>query len=232
MSYTSNSNLASPIHQRERELLLAGRSYAEVAAALGVKHGSVAERNRLVYGVNLRNAFAERIEREGIPVRLSVSDEFGYWFSGFFDGEGCLSVFSRPRTDRYFERRLGVQIMLRDDDGHVVDYIKDKIGIGLAYRSPGRFTTNPKATYRCEAIKDLAEVFIPLFDKYPLHTKKGREYAIWRKLVIFQYTVTLGGYSQRAACTEEDNAFFDSLLQQIRDIRTYPGSVGIAQIEE
>src|SRR5258708_26904556 len=24
------------------------------------------------------------------PIRLNVSDEFGYWFSGFFDGQGCL----------------------------------------------------------------------------------------------------------------------------------------------
>ena len=223
MSYTSKSNLDKPIHQREREMLQAGFSYAEVAQSLGSRHKSISERNRLVYKINLRDAFTRRINRDGIPCRLNVSDAFGHWFTGFFDGEGCLTVFSRARRDRYFERRVGIQIILRDDDADVIARIKDNLGVGLISR--GNYTgRNPTICYRCEPIKDLAEVIVPLLDKYPLYTKKAREYVIWRQLVIFQYTVTLGGYSQRASGTVEDNTFFDACRQKIVDIRTYTSS--------
>ena len=72
MSYTSDSKLDKPIHQKERELLLAGFSYAEVADALNVRHKSVSERNRLVYGINIQDAFRRRIDRNGIPNRYSI----------------------------------------------------------------------------------------------------------------------------------------------------------------
>ena len=221
MGYTAESDLDSPIRSKEREMLVAGFSYAEVAYALGVRHKSVSERNRLVYRVDLRAAFAARVERGGTPCRLAVSDAFGYWFSGFFDGEGCLTIFSRARKDRYFERRVGIQIMLRDDDADVIRRIKDNLGVGLVYASDGNGSTNPKATYRCEQVKDLTEVIVPLFEKYPLHSKKAREFAIWKQAVRSQYIVTLGGYSQRASCTDKENAAFDEARKAIRNIRTY-----------
>lgn len=206
-------------------MLLAGLSYAEIAQALGVRHRSVSERNRLVYRVDLQAAFAARLERDGIPCRLQVSDAFGYWFSGFFDGEGCLTVFSRPRKDRYVERRVGIQVMLRDDDAEVIRLIKNNLGVGLTYAGKGNGNTNPKATFRCEQIQDLAEVIVPLFEKYPLHSKKGREFAVWKGLVRSQYLLTLGGYSQRASSTAAQNAAFDAGREAIRQIRTYAKTV-------
>ncbi|MEW6213300.1 MAG: LAGLIDADG family homing endonuclease [Acidobacteriota bacterium] len=222
MSYTGESNLNGSVHQREREMLLAGFSYTEIAQATGGRIKSISERNRLVYQIDIRDAFVRRIEREGIPVRLNVTDAFGYWFSGFFDGEGCLGVMSRRRKDGYFERRLGIQIMLRDDDVDAIRRIKDNLKIGLVYETskPNR-TTNPKATFRVEKIQDLAEIIIPLFEKYPLYTKKGREFTIWKRLVVAQYVSTLGGYSQRTSRPDEYNAAFDEGMNAIREIRTY-----------
>lgn len=222
MSYTSESKLDLPIHHQEREMLSAGFSYAEIAHKLGSRHKSISERNRIVYNIDLRTAFKKRIERDGIPNRLNITDAFGNWFAGFFDGEGCLTVFSRIRGDGYYDRRVGIQIMTRDDDANTIIRIKDQLGVGIVNRGdyPGR---NPTIMYRCEAIKDLAEVIIPIFDRYTLYTKKASEYKFWRELVVFQYTITLGGYSQRTSSTIEDNAFFDSLRQKIVDIRTYSG---------
>jgi len=222
MSYTSESKINPAVAEQEVEMLKAGRSYAEVAKALGTRHKSISERNRLVYGIDIQAAFAARVEREGIPIRLAVSDPFGYWFSGFFDGEGCLSVFSRQRPGRYAERRIGIQIMLRDDDVDVIHRIKENLNVGLVYAtSKANKTANPHATFRVEQINDLAEVVVPLFEKYPLHSKKGREFPIWRSLVLSQYIMTLGGYSQRASCTAEQNAAFDAGREAIREIRRY-----------
>lgn len=223
MSYTANSQIKTPLQHREREMLLAGFSYAEIAQALGCSRKALSSRNQIVYKINLQEAFARRIERDGIPNRLNVSDAFGYWFSGFFDGEGCLAVFSRQRKDRYFERRLGIQVILRDDDADVIRRIKDNLEVGLTYFHQTYGTNNPKATFRVEQIQDLAEVIVPLFERYPLYSKKGREFLIWRDLVRSQYALTMGGRSQRTACTDVQNAAFDAGLQAIGDIRRYAG---------
>lgn len=236
MSYTANSQINPAVAEREIEMLRAGRSYADVAATLGTRLRSVSERNRLVYRIDIKAAFAARIEREGIPVRLAVSDAFGYWFSGFFDGEGCLTVFSRPKAGTpYVDRRLDIQVMLRDDEADVIRHIKDNLGAGLTYFGKGNRPTNPKATFRVEKIDDLAEIVVPLFERYPLHSKKGREFAIWKGLVRTQYLVTLGGYSQRAAATEAQKAAFDAGREAIRQIRTCrPSLTGerIAEVQE
>lgn len=221
MAYTFNSQLSNAAHQRERDMLLAGFSYTEVAQATGGRVKSISERNRIVYRVNIQQAFALRVERDGIPVRLNVDSAFGYWFSGFFDGEGCLTVFSRLRENGYTERRLGIQIMLRDDDANVLTRVKDYLQVGTIWSSPSNSRTNPAIGYRVEKIQDLAEVVIPLFDKYPLYSKKRREFAIWQEMVRKQYIATLGGYSQRTSASDEYNAAFDKAMQAIRDIRTY-----------
>ncbi|MBW2084468.1 MAG: hypothetical protein JRI54_00335 [Deltaproteobacteria bacterium] len=222
MSYTSKSNLNSPLHQREREMLLAGFSYAEIAQALGVRQKSVSERNRLVYRINLQDAFARRIERDGIPNRLNVSDSFGYWFSGFVDGEGNFEIFSRRRrTGKYVERRAWLQIIIRDDDTDTIQFIYDNLKCGIIYHNKGHGRTNPNVTFRVEKIKGLAEIIVPLFEKYPLHTKKASEFIIWRNVVKTQYILTLGGYSQRVAATDEQNAAFNQALQAITKIRHY-----------
>lgn len=223
MSYTANSQIKTPLQHREREMLLAGFSYAEITQALGCSRKALSARNQIIYKINLQEAFARRIERDGIPNRLNISDAFGYWFAGFFDGEGHLGVFSRLQGI-YTERRLTIQIMLRDDDTDVITRIKDNIGVGRAYADKGRGTTNPKATFRVEKIEDLAQVIVPLFDKYPLYSKKAREFAIWREMVRVKYIATLGGYSQRVAATERENAAFDAGLQAIAKIRHYTAS--------
>lgn len=225
MSYTSTSKLDDPIHKQERNMLLAGFSYAEIADALGSRHKSISERNRLVYRVDIQSAFAKRIERDGIPCRLAVAESFGSWFSGFFDGEGHIGIYSRVRANGYAERRLSIQIMVRDDDADTLTFIKDNLGVGIFYNSKGHGDTNPTACFRVEQIKDLAEVIVPLFDRYPLHTKKAREFAIWRTAVRTQYILTLGGYSQRVSATDEQSAVFDKALQDISKVRRYAGHV-------
>ena len=60
MAYTNETNI-SPAMQTERELLAGGFSYCEVAALTGGKLGTIKERNRIVYGIDLRSAFRGRV---------------------------------------------------------------------------------------------------------------------------------------------------------------------------
>ena len=206
----------------EKDLLLAGFSCAEVAARTGRKVKTVRERNRLAYRVDLKMAFAERVRREGIPNRYIAGDAFGWWFAGYFDGEGCLTVFHRvkPRP----ERRVGVSISCRYDDSHVLREIQKTLGVGICRDAPSHSLANPAFNWRVEPVADLAEVMLPLFDCYPLRTKKRHEYAIWRGLVVDQYLRTLGGRSTRVGASVEEHAAFQLAVEKIRQIRHMTGS--------
>ncbi|AVF42787.1 hypothetical protein AL486_18940 [Pandoraea apista] len=217
MAYTDKTQL-SPAMERERALLLAGHTYREIAQLTGARIRSINERNRIVYRVDLHAAFQQRIERDGIPSRYTASDAFGAWFSGYFDGEGCLTVFYRERNG-IPERRVGVQIACRYDDADVLAHIKDQLGVGVLWQSPAKGATKPAVNWRVESSADLAEVVLPLFDAHPLRTKKRLELVHWRTLVIQQYVNTLGGTSTRVGATVEQNMAFQATVQKIRNIR-------------
>lgn len=231
MSYQSGSNLNPAIAERERDLLMAGMSYAEIAAITGHRVKTISERNRLIHKVDIWEAFERRIERDGIPNRLAVSDEFGYWFSGFFDGEGSIIVFTRPSTHdpRYAEYRLGIRVMIRDDDAEVIRMIHDNLKVGRVHTREAHGRSNPAVAWAVERVQDLAEVIVPLFDRYPLHTKKAKEYALWKPLVMQRYVTTLGGYSNRRGIPEDQRATFHRALQAISDLRRYRLLVGVGE---
>lgn len=222
MPYTRESKLSAFL-EHERDLLTAGFSYSDIASRTGAKLGTVKERNRLIYGVDLRAAFRARVDREGIPNRYVRDDAFGWWFTGYFDGEGCLSVFDRIHNGRP-ERRVGIQIACRDDDADVLAYVHKTLGIGVVWKTGAKGTTRPASNWRVERAADLAEVMLPIFDNYPLRTKKRSEYAIWRGLVVNQYVNTLGSTATRVGASEEEHAAFQSARQAIRNIRHGAGA--------
>src|SRR3990167_10881726 len=145
MSYVDGSKVDPIVRKRERELLISGLSYTEVAERTRGRVKSISERNRLVYHINIWEAFQRRIKRDGIPNRLSVSDNFGYWLSGFFDGEGTLTIFTRLCTanPKYREYRLNIRLMIRDDDAHVIRSIQDNLQVGRISLHKRNRRTNP-----------------------------------------------------------------------------------------
>jgi len=124
-----------------------------------------------------------------IPSRLNVSDEFGYWFSGFFDGEGSFT-FNYTCHDTV-NPQPKIQLTVRRDDRSVIEYIHSQLCCGRIhlneYKSEAYKTHQPWVAYRVNRIADLAEVIVPLFERYPLHTKKAREFALFGSLVRTRY---------------------------------------------
>jgi hypothetical protein len=204
-------------------MLLAGLSYTEIANLTGARVKTISERNRLIYKVDIWEAFKRRIERDGIPERLTVSDAFGFWFSGFFDGEGSITAFTRPSTARpqYSEYRLHVRIMIRDDDADAITRIQDNLKVGIVTRRKRHGSINPTIAWHCERIQDLAEVIVPLLDRYPLYTKKAKEFAVWKPIVMQRYITTLGGYSNRSGIPDDERRAFHNAIDAIAKIRTY-----------
>lgn len=206
----------------ELEMLQSGMTYAEIAELSGISSKTIAERNRLKHKVDLRVAFMNRLDREGIPQRLSCDDAFGYWFSGFFDGEGHFGAYSIERKNGgKIERRLIIQIGLRRDDESVLYRIQNGIGAGNITQSPARPPSEETSVLRIQPIAVLREIVVPLFERYPLYTKKAKEFEVWKQLVHIQYLRTLGGRHRSSGTGSSFDADFDRLVQEIADIRRY-----------
>lgn len=233
MPYIGNDHAHSALYARERDLLLSGLSYAEIAEQTGQRARTVSERNRVIHKVNIYDAFAERIRREGMPTRMPTDMLSLAWLVGILDGEGSFIVFTRACTGRpqYSEFRLGVRVQVRADDRGIITAIRDITGVGRIADHIANGRTNVSVSWACEKINDLAEVIVPILDTIPLRSKKAREYAVWQPLVIRRYLDTMGGYSNRLGVSEEYRAAFQSAIEAIADIRTFPVGVGRAEIQ-
>lgn len=199
----------------ERRLLGLGLPVKEVAALVGTTPKRLEERNRLRYQIDLRVAFRRRLEQEGIPTRLSVDGPFGYWFAGLFDGEGHFVIDLRgPRQFGNWELRLGLNVYLRDDDAAVLAHIHAALG--------GRFRPSSSenvAYWGLHGIANLAEVAMPLFERYPLRSKKAKEFELFRRLVVQRYIATLGGKRRHVPLENVDE--IKAAISDLRARRRY-----------
>ena len=197
-------------HKDVRELLEQGYTYAETANQLNISPSTVKGRNHEYYQIDLHAAFRERVERDGLPDRLTADPDFCRWFSGFFDGEGCLTAIIS--TDG--RRHAGATIGQRFDDLALLEQIQRELGIGAINRNKQKGSPSKLKFYWVVSnVKDSVEVLIPLFDRYPLRSKKGKEYFFWRQYVLNMYVATLGGESARALTSMPDRESFDKLQE-------------------
>jgi len=133
--------------------------------------------------------FREVIMQKRLGLDLEVTDEFGWFFSGYVTGEGCFSARIYRKDDGYKKLRLRFHIGVRGDDGIGLESIRHTLGIGHLYHTPQIGEINPTTVYYVTAIPDLYHVIIPLFEKYPFasHWRKAREFDIWKELVTIQH---------------------------------------------
>ncbi len=116
-----------------------------------------------------------------------IDDAFGHWLAGLFDGEGCFTITARGRGRGSFAPSF--TLCLREDDSEIVDEIARATGLGRVYhvvhRRPGvrdRFRVEWKV-YRKDDVAALAR----LLDRYPLRSKKARDFLLWREAVRIWY---------------------------------------------
>lgn len=112
-----------------------------------------------------------------------IDDAFGHWLAGLFDGEGCFTITARGKARRSFAPSF--TLCLREDDAEIVEEIARRTGFGRVYhvihRRPGvrdRYRVEWKV-YRKRDVLALAA----LLDRYPLRSKKARDFRLWREAV-------------------------------------------------
>jgi hypothetical protein len=159
----------------------------------------------------------------------------GWWVTGFVDGEGCfyatllLRTKRAPNSEDYpcVNLDAGLQIQLRSDDEATLVKIRDYFGFGNMQLKPVSEArkravpgSKPSASLRLYGIESLVERVIPHFAKYPLQSKKVRDYEIWRELVEFTYDRLHGRKGWRRKFPAEVARVYD-LCERLKSVRNY-----------
>ncbi len=115
----------------------------------------------------------------------TIDNDFGHWFAGFADGEGCFMCDYDKRDGRHGARFV---IGCRADDKDTLEYIQRSLGFGTLYTGSERtvkgtdYTSAPVTFLRIGRTKDCRKLVV-LFDRYPLRSKKAKDYELWKELV-------------------------------------------------
>ena len=159
-----------------------------------------------------------------------MPDEFGRWLAGFTDGEGSFMARVDRKNDGGLRLGLAFEIQLRADDYAILHLIKATLGIGyLGYREPRKEAikgAKPTWSYRIRRLGDLYHVIIPLFEIFPLKTKKARDFETWKGIVTLRYQLGYYG-NQYQSIPETAWDELKSLCAQLKAERLYsPDDIG------
>ena len=154
-------------------------------------------------------------------IDLNLDPLWCAWFSGWVDGEGSFIAKVGKRSGKYLDRSISciLTVMTRDDDGNLIFSGRDilKCGtVGKDVQHLGSKSYNPNRhnaiRWTCKNTGACRHILIPIFDLYPLRSKKLRDYRIWREIVI--------SISEDQHLDGGRNHVLD-LCQQLKDIRRY-----------
>jgi hypothetical protein len=115
---------------------------------------------------------------------IADRDAFGYWLSGFVDGEGCFML--QARGDQ--SRQTGCArftLGLRSDDTQILEMIQSYWNVGRIHVTGRKKDIFPQVAFQVCHLKDLIDVVAPHFVRYPLRAKKARDFAIWHTGIQF-----------------------------------------------
>lgn len=158
---------------------------------------------------NILSHFENFLYEQQRLIREKYDPKWCSWFTGLVDGEGYFHLVKRHTTLRF---EVELVINLRFDDKPVLVEIRDTLGVGRIHdindelqRRQG-VKASDRARFRCHRIEEITHVLIPLFDEYPLHSKKLRDYEIWREAAFWCLTKSHlrgEGYSRMMYLVEE-----------------------------
>ncbi len=155
------------------------------------------------------------------PFSSSLNREaFGYWLSGFSDGESCFQL----RWSTHHSPVAIFVLALRKDDSAILETIQSFWQCGRLYA--GQRMLNSKkffvTMYSIQRINDLASIIVPHFEAKPLQSKKSRDFAIWKEGVALIASRDHRGLHRRWAPSEIDQ--FTLLHDSLRASRPFTAS--------
>lgn len=156
------------------------------------------------------------------------TDSFGWWITGLADGEACFFASIVQREGRVGKSRHGMtldarfQLTLRYDDVDTVRMVHDYFGCGKMRKKPGKGRNCPQSELKVYKTDDLLNVIVPHFEKYPLKSKKKKDFETWREMLVF-YDANLRGTRGWMCKSPEKVVMLTQLCDKIRSDRGFPG---------
>ncbi|MBI3588911.1 MAG: LAGLIDADG family homing endonuclease [Candidatus Liptonbacteria bacterium] len=105
----------------------------------------------------------------------------GDYVAGFVDGEGCFALkfrrdvkHERKGKPIYFYWDIEFAIVLREDDGGIIQNIRDTLGCGKI-----SISRKGQVRYSVNRIDDLLDKVVPFFERYRLRAKKRFDFELW-----------------------------------------------------
>lgn len=108
-----------------------------------------------------------------------LTQAFIEWFVGFADGEGCFQIILKGNHVCF-----SFSIELHKDDRAVLDRLAKVLGVGTVYVNSKRNTV----TFTVRKFNDILTVIIPIFQRFPLQTKKYLDYLCFVEAVIIVHS--------------------------------------------
>lgn len=120
----------------------------------------------------------------------------GWWVTGLADGEGSFvatltyrhRVGSKGQAIHSVDINHRFSLALRADDNQTIVKLARFFGCGHVgdKKAPkSKPDANPQRIFRVDAKNELMETVIPHFERFPLQSKKGRDFEIWKEIVKF-----------------------------------------------
>lgn len=146
----------------------------------------------------------------------TILPHFGHYFAGIADGEGHFSIRKHHARSGY---ACAFILIMRDDDREFVEWLRDTTGLGVIYATKARqkigHMSKPQVQWQVNTKSDCSAL-ADIFERYPLHTRKARDCAIWISAVRYQASDRPYGWAPMARWFE-----------LIKETRAYDGGVEV-----
>jgi len=107
--------------------------------------------------------------------------ELGHFFAGLCAGEACFAICWASGSRQRF--RCDFVIRMREDEEPMLRELQRRIGVGTLRRHRARGRSHPIVQWRAGSAADCRRL-VEIFDRFPLRSRKQRDYEIWREAVL------------------------------------------------
>ena len=136
-----------------------------------------------------------------------IDSAFGYWLSGFIDGEGSFNIAKNGRGARYCSFRLA----LHSDDAPILREIESRLPVGSVWVGHPPSQRGPRAVWTVQS-KDGCMALVETLERFPLRAKKRRDFEVWARAVrLWQGMV----YASQHSTVKNDWGPFDLLRDEL-----------------
>jgi hypothetical protein len=124
---------------------------------------------------------------------MRISDEQGYWLAGYLDGEAtfnCSIYIPKSKERKRAARNVNIEMRVaaRADEYLLLSECRELTGLGNLYYRPKQtgegYPVNGKPCWVWTvASKADCQALVELLERYPLRSKKRRDFEIWAQIV-------------------------------------------------